>query len=343
MAKRTDVLLITGFLGSGKTTLLNRLIEAYPAERRLMVLLNEFGEIGIDGRLLPDHGLDLMEISKGSIFCVCVKTDFIKALAKIACSGERPDLLLIEATGVANPADLKRDLRLPLFRDRFRLKEQICLIDVPNFMDIYDAFASVEQQLESSTCFVLNKVDLASTEQLAAVRETLMHHGAAGAACYETSFANVPATRLLPASEPRDSDLADLSGALEPSAVEQAIEALLKDPERALNPPDPMISAVYDWTGSAPNTLPELVSQLPPKLLRAKGFLRHSGRTYLFNWVPGHWQVEPIEKKPRDLYNRIVFVGPPEALVQLADLARKNVQLARPLWSNPMGDPALGL
>ena len=80
MADVTRVYLITGFLGSGKTTLLNRIIDCFPRDKKLTILVNEFGEVGVDGTLVEGDDIDMMEISKGSIFCVCVKTDFIKGI-----------------------------------------------------------------------------------------------------------------------------------------------------------------------------------------------------------------------------------------------------------------------
>ena len=112
MSAETRVYLITGFLGSGKTTLLNRIIDRFPEDQKLTLLVNEFGEIGVDGTLVEGEDIDMMEISKGSIFCVCVKTDFIKGLYELN-SKVKPDVLLIESTGVANPSDLKKDLKLP--------------------------------------------------------------------------------------------------------------------------------------------------------------------------------------------------------------------------------------
>jgi len=118
MNETTSVLLITGFLGSGKTTFLNRIINNFPQELKLTILINEFGEIGIDGTLVEGDDIDMMEISRGSIFCVCVKTDFIKGLYELNAK-IKPDLLIIESTGLANPSDLKRDLQLPIFDNRF--------------------------------------------------------------------------------------------------------------------------------------------------------------------------------------------------------------------------------
>ena len=67
MAATTAVYLITGFLGSGKTTFLNRLVEAFPKDRKLMILMNEFGDVGVDGPLVSVEDADMLEISKGSV------------------------------------------------------------------------------------------------------------------------------------------------------------------------------------------------------------------------------------------------------------------------------------
>ena len=72
MESVTDVFLITGFLGSGKTTFLNRLIRAFPPDRKLTILMNEFGAVGIVGLLVEGEDLDILQISRWSIFCVCV-------------------------------------------------------------------------------------------------------------------------------------------------------------------------------------------------------------------------------------------------------------------------------
>ena len=160
MAERTDVYLISGFLGAGKTTFLNRLIKRVPEDMTFLILMNEFGDVGLDGTLVEGEDLDMLEISKGSIFCACVKTDFIKGLHEIATS-VKPDVMLIETTGVANPRDLDRDLQLPIFGGAFNLRDKFCLVDAANFLDTYESFLAIEKQLESSDVFIINKIDLA--------------------------------------------------------------------------------------------------------------------------------------------------------------------------------------
>ena len=196
MAGNTDVYLITGFLGSGKTTFLNRIIKAFPKDRQLMILMNEFGDLGVDGALVEGDDLDMLEISKGSIFCVCVKTDFIKGLMDIACN-KQPDVLLIEATGIANPTDLKKDLQLSIFKNQFQLKEQFCLIDAANFEDAYDTFTFVEKQIESATVFIINKVDMADGDTIERVQHIVARHHP-DPEFIETEYADISLEKYLP-------------------------------------------------------------------------------------------------------------------------------------------------
>lgn len=175
MGNNTSVLLITGFLGSGKTTFLNRILSSFPKELKLAILMNEFGEIGIDGTLVEGDDIDMLEISRGSIFCVCVKSDFIKGLYALSVK-IKPDLLIIESTGVANPSDLRGDLQLPVFQGRFTFAEQVCLIDAVHFLDAFEVFASVEKQLSSSTVFIINKTDLVSIDTVDRIKVLVQQH-----------------------------------------------------------------------------------------------------------------------------------------------------------------------
>lgn len=324
----TEVFLITGFLGSGKTTFLNRVIKAFSPDRRLMILMNEFGEIGIDGRLVEDQDLDMLEISKGSIFCVCVKTDFIRGLSRIA-KDLRPDVLLIEATGVANPSDLRRDLNLSIFQDRFRFREQFCIIDAKHFMDAYEVFTSVEKQIESSTVFVINKTDLATAEEIDRIRTTVAGHHP-DPIFFQTAFADVPLEDFLPAAAVGTGGADDPGEALTDEQVEAAIDALLEDPAGSITPPDLLASSVYAWHGETMELFAEWAKGLPVELVRAKGFLRQKDAVYLFNWVMGNWEMQSVSLATHglDLCNRIVFIGHPDVLQELSVRAAETPWLS---------------
>jgi G3E family GTPase len=318
----TDVVLITGFLGSGKTTLLNHLIERYPADHRLMVLMNEFGEIGIDGHLIEGEDLELLEIHNGSVFCVCVKTDFIRGMVKIARE-IRPDTLVIEATGVADPSDMKRDLALPVFNESFRLKEQICVIDAQHFVGAYAAFASVEKQIESATLFVINKVDLASPEMVSAIKAIVGRHHSQPI-FLETRFARLPekhSAGLFGFSDNNTARGRVLNGS---ASVEETIAELMGNPGDGMQPADDLHSVVYHWQGTDSGTLRQLGRALPEGILRAKGFVRLAHRWHLFSHVMTQTEILPVDIRdiPKAAAEKIVFIGDAAAIADLERMQR---------------------
>src|SRR5660397_191580 len=131
----TDVYLISGFLGAGKTTFLNRLIGEVPEEVTFLVLMNEFGEMGLDGTMVEGEDTDILEISKGSIFCACVKTDFIKALHEISQT-VRPDVMLIETNRVGEETIGAIKKVVEGFNSEARFLEAV-YADVP-FSDLFE-------------------------------------------------------------------------------------------------------------------------------------------------------------------------------------------------------------
>ncbi len=341
MSQKTEVFLITGFLGSGKTTFLNRVIASFPRDRKLMILMNEFGEVGIDGTLVEGEDLDILEISKGSIFCVCVKTDFIKGMHQIAREIQ-PDVLLIESTGVANPSDLKRDLKLPFFQDRFHLVEQVCIVDAANFEEAYETFSSVEKQIASSTCFIINKTDLASPGQVGRVKELISRHNPTPR-FFEATYADIPLEMFfgsISTSPPGElaAGRGEGGGILSPEELEQAIDELLADPNREVTPPDLLVSAVYRWQGVGLEAFRQLATQLPKAVVRAKGFLGEEKGTYLFSLVMGKWALEERALPPErlDLLNRLVFIAPPDVMPQLEALSERFPLFSKESTWDPM-------
>jgi G3E family GTPase len=334
----TNVILITGFLGSGKTTFLNRIIKSVPEDQKLMILMNEFGEVGLDGTLIEGDDFDMLEISRGSIFCVCVKTDFIKGLNEVA-RVIKPDVLLVESTGVANPTALKKDLSLSIFNDRFRLTDQICIIDAACFEEVYESFASVEKQIESSNLFVINKIDLVAKERIPFIKKLVRTHNST-AEFVETTFADIPTERFF--GNPKNNNANDAGpgnpAPLSDEALEATIEKLLENPDADAVPPDRLMSAVYIWEGNDIGAFKALISQFPDKLIRSKGVLDCGEGPYLFNLVMTQHVVEKYSpvKDCTPLMNNIVFIGPPEVIAQLEDLSKAYPELVKKSVYDPM-------
>ncbi len=319
MSDTTRVYLITGFLGSGKTTLLNRIIDRFPKDKKLTILMNEFGEIGVDGTLIEGDEIDMMEISKGSIFCVCVKTDFIKGLYELSTTVQ-PDVLLIESTGVANPSDLKKDLMLPIFSNRFQFMEQFCIIDGVHFLEAFGVYASLEKQIASSTVFIINKTDLSSPETIEETKKVIRQFHS-DPFFFETTYADIPLEQFLfpeAAAEAQDESAPKRAKGpvLSGEELEKFVDDLLDSPDLEITPPDLLMSVTYEWAGDDLEQVRDMAKNLPPSVVRAKGFLEEKGDNYLFNYVMGDWTIEESEI-PKDRIhhmNVVVFIGPPESM-----------------------------
>ena len=164
--------MLTGFLGSGKTTLLNKLIDEY-ADRKIGVLINEFGAVSIDSEIVDDKGVQMTELSNGSIFCACLKDQFVEALIELS----KIDLeyLFIEASGLADPAnmvDILAGIESHLV-NKYDYTHAFCIVDGTSFMDLIDVLESLRHQVVFSDIIVINKTDLISEETEADIRNTV--------------------------------------------------------------------------------------------------------------------------------------------------------------------------
>ncbi|MCP4181043.1 MAG: GTP-binding protein [bacterium] len=156
----TPTIILTGFLGAGKTTLLNRLIEHYNSINTVL-LINEFGTIGIDGQLLTEGNYQKIELNRGSLFCICIRTDFISEVKRIT-DEIKPDLLIIEATGLADTSDMEKMLALPELKERINLKACVCMVDSQNFKKVRKYAKAPDTQVKCSDIVLINKIDLVS-------------------------------------------------------------------------------------------------------------------------------------------------------------------------------------
>jgi G3E family GTPase len=328
MSDVTRVYLITGFLGSGKTTFLNRIIKRFPKDKKLTLLVNEFGEVGVDGTLVQGDDIDMMEISKGSIFCVCVKTDFIKGLYELNTKIQ-PDVMLIESTGVANPSDLKKDLKLPIFNDRFEFMEQFCVIDAAHFLDAYCAFASLEKQIASSTVFIINKIDRAAPEKIQETKNVIRKFHP-DPSFLDTTYADIPLEDFFDfaGQESFDTEAPKPEKASRPvlseEELDQFIDDLLDSPDLEITPPDTLVSVTYAWNGDDLEQIRAMAEALPPTVVRAKGFVEENGEMYIFSHVMGDWTIEKTDvRKDRIKHkNIVVFIGPPESMKGIEEASK---------------------
>ncbi len=167
------VLLVTGYLGAGKTTLLNRLLALPEIARAAPALIvNEFGPIGIDARLLPPGPHARYEINNGSLFCACTKPQLLLALREIAAA-RRAGIVLIESTGVAETRNLQGPLALPELTAAFCIRANICLVDAVSFIKVAPYLRVAIEQVRRADGLVVNKCDLAAPAEVETLCDVL--------------------------------------------------------------------------------------------------------------------------------------------------------------------------
>jgi G3E family GTPase len=166
------VTILTGFLGAGKTTLLNRILNGDHG-LRVAVLVNDFGDINIDTELIVGVEDNAISLANGCVCCQ-IRDDLIETVEEVIGRPERPEYILLEASGVAEPSGIAMTFVSQQFRDRIRLDSIISVVDAEQVFAYQEYPGVVElklRQIGFSDMVILNKVDLVSQEELQVVRD----------------------------------------------------------------------------------------------------------------------------------------------------------------------------
>ncbi len=159
------VTIITGFLGSGKTTLLNHILSQQEG-LKIAVLVNEFGEIGIDHDLIIATEDNIVELNNGCICCT-INQDLIATVDKILNRGKKVDYLIVETTGIADPLPIALTFLATNLRSKTRLDSIITLADCENFsLDKFEHSEAVISQFTYADIVLLNKTDLVEVNRI---------------------------------------------------------------------------------------------------------------------------------------------------------------------------------
>ena len=284
MGKRIPTIILTGFLGAGKTTLLNRLIEHYQSQRTVL-LINEFGQVGIDGELLVAGNYDKIELNKGSLFCICVRTDFIYEVERIA-NELQPDLLIVEATGIADTSEMEKMLGLPNLIDKIHLQSCLCLVDCQSFLKIKDNLLSPATQVRSADLVLVNKIDLVSAEQVAAVVKAVREFSP-DVPIEFTTYAKFPLETLHTLAHPDLQPVAELGDGR----------------------PDLVASVTLQHDGSfTAEKWQEFITFIKPHIMRFKGFVTIDNTPFHVEATADSWLLEPV-KNGAVGRNKLVLIG----------------------------------
>ncbi|MFM9033833.1 MAG: CobW family GTP-binding protein [Mycobacterium sp.] len=186
------VTVVGGYLGSGKTTLLNRIL-LKAAGRRIAVLVNDFGEIGIDGDLIASADGDTITLTNGCV-CCAIGSDLMTALWSVRDRDTPPEQVIVEASGIADPAPIAHHALTP----GFGLDGVVVLLDAETVRrrERHPVVGrTIRRQLAAADVLVLNKIDLVSDEQVAEL-DAWLAHVAPGVPVLHARDADVPIAAL---------------------------------------------------------------------------------------------------------------------------------------------------
>ena len=301
--KKIPVTVISGFLGAGKTTLVNHVL-THNTGANIGVIVNEFGEVGIDGDLIVADEEALIEIRNGCICCT-VRTDLVAGVKLLL---ERSDLnldrLIIETSGLADPAPvLQTFLADTELLTRVELESVVTLVDAANFQrQIDDAIA--REQIAFADLIVLNKVDLLETDKLTPLERDLRAINPI-AAIIRTNNSEVATDTLLGVHR---FSLPNVL-AIEPGILQEehdhehdnSLTSCAVETSHALDP-----DRFHRWVN-------QLVQQQGQHLLRMKGVLNFQGEARQFYFHSVHMLLDAKPGRPwqsaEARQSRFVFIG----------------------------------
>ncbi|MDF2652568.1 MAG: hypothetical protein K0Q73_8373 [Paenibacillus sp.] len=308
--KAIPVLIISGFLGSGKTTLLLRLVqEAQKRGLQPAVLMNELGQMDIDGLILKDSLQDFT-LEKLLDGCICCdkKSEVSASIQQLI---ERsPDLIIIELTGVANPEEIADCLTDTMLINRVSLKQIVTILDAELVLDYNSIFASdrtlvhtLRRQMEVADVLLLNKIDLVSASRLEKIEKAIRKQNTS-APIVRTTHSQMNMDRLLndvspnPNQENRRSNPFPVVRSQPKSVHEQQPSHVHSSPSGNQNRSySRLVTLTLPCKDPGNTKLVEgFIKSNSPKLLRAKGYLKLHGndpRAYLvqlagnrIGWLP---------------------------------------------------------
>jgi G3E family GTPase len=275
MSVRTPITLVTGPLGSGKTTLLRHILATHPA--KIAIVMNEFGEIAIDTKVIQGKNVQIAELGGGCV-CCSLLGEFEAAVTEII-EKIAPGMIVVETTGLAEPEALVFNIQEAL--PQCRLDGVVSVIDADMLVRFPELGHTTCLQIEGADILLLNKVDLVDPKQIEPL-ETKLREINRSAAIVRTERCQIDPELLF------------------------GIGRENKDA-----PPQHEHQPEFDsFTFSSAKTFSrdcfeDFADALPANVIRAKGFIRFRDSAQLFNFVAGRWELEPFDMDRTEL----VFIG----------------------------------
>ena len=275
MPPRIPITLITGPLGSGKTTLLRHILATQPG--KIAIVMNEFGEIAIDTKVIEGKNVRIAELGGGCV-CCSLLGEFEAAVNEII-EKIAPERIVVETTGLAEPEALVFNIQETL--SQCRLDGVVSVIDADMLIRFPELGHTTRLQIEGADILLLNKIDLVAPRQNEAL-ETKLRQINPTAAIVRTERCRIAPELLLGIGR-----------------------------ERKIAPPEHRHQTEFEsfaFTSGkifSRDCFESFANGLPASMIRAKGLIRFADGVQLFNFVAGRWELEPFESDRTE----VVFIG----------------------------------
>jgi G3E family GTPase len=275
MTARTPITLITGPLGSGKTTLLRHILATRPG--KIAIVMNEFGEIAIDTKVVEGKNVRIAELGGGCV-CCSLLGEFEAAVNEII-EKIAPEMIIVETTGLAEPEALVFNIQEAL--PQCRLDGVVSIIDADMLVRFPELGHTTRLQIEGADISLFNKIDLIKPTQIEPL-ETKLREINLTAAIVRTQRCRIDPELLFGIGR----------------------EKKVARPEHRHQPEFESFTFSSDNIFSR-DCFEHFADSLPAAVIRAKGFIRFPDGAQLFNFVAGRWELEPFESDRTEL----VFIG----------------------------------